>query len=154
MKERAKLGRSPPRRAPLQGKKIFEELLAGIGEDGFGVELDAFDFVATVTEGHDDAVVGLGGDRQLARQGFFFDDQGVVARGGEGIRQLAKNILTVVMDLARFAMEEFRSADDFASERGANGLVAKAHAEDRKFSGEALDQLDGNAGLPRGTRPG
>ena len=140
--------------AALEGEKVLEKLFAGISEDGFGVELHAFDFVAAVTEGHDDAVVGLGGDRQLARQGLFFDDQGMVARGGEGIGQLAKNVLAVVMDLARFAMEEFRSADDFASERGANGLVAKAHAEDRKFSGEALDQLDGNAGLPRGTRPG
>jgi len=105
------------------------------------VELDAFDFVAAVTEGHDDAVIGLGGDDEFARQGFFLDDQGMVARGSEGIRQLAEDILAVVMDLARFAMKEFRSADDFAAERSANGLMAEAHTENRKFSGEALDQL-------------
>jgi hypothetical protein len=49
--------------AKSESKKILEELFAGIGQDGFGVKLDAFDFVAAVTEAHDDAVVGLGGDR-------------------------------------------------------------------------------------------
>ena len=43
-------------------KEILEELLAGDGEDGFGVELDPFDFVAAMAEAHDDAVAGLGGD--------------------------------------------------------------------------------------------
>ena len=53
---------------PLQGEEIFQELLAGFGEDGFGVKLNAFDFVAAVTEAHDDAVIGLGSDGQLAGQ--------------------------------------------------------------------------------------
>jgi len=57
------------------------------------VELDAFDFVAAVTEGHDDAVVGLGGDHEFTRQGFFLDDQGMVARGGEGSGSLLKIFL-------------------------------------------------------------
>jgi len=139
--------------AALEGEKVLEKLFAGISEDGFGVELHAFDFVAAVTEGHDDAVVGLGGDRELARERFALNDQRMVARGGEGIRQLAENILAVVMDLARFAVEEFRGADDFAAERSANGLVAEAHTKDGKFSGEALDQLHGNARLLRRAWP-
>ena len=48
--------------AKSERQEILQELLAGFGEDGFGMELHAFDFVAAVTEGHDDAVVGLGGD--------------------------------------------------------------------------------------------
>jgi len=55
----------------LQGKKILEELLAGIGEDGFGVELDAFEFVAAVAEAHDDAVVGFSGDGEFAGRDFL-----------------------------------------------------------------------------------
>src|SRR5712664_492169 len=78
----------------------------------------------------------------------------MIARGGEGIRQAAENVLTVVMDLARFAMEEFRSADNFTAERSANGLMAEAHTENGKFSGEALDKLHGNAGLLRRARTG
>lgn len=46
-----------------QREEILQELHAGCGEDGFRVELDAFDFVAAVAETHDDAVVGLGGNR-------------------------------------------------------------------------------------------
>jgi hypothetical protein len=114
-------------------------LLAGIGEDGFGVELDAFDFVATMAEAHDDAVVSLGGDGEFAGQGFFLDDQGMVARCGEGIGKLAENIFVVVMNLARFAVEKFRSADDFSAERSANGLMAEANTEDGESAGEALD---------------
>src|SRR5713226_6952978 len=78
----------------------------------------------------------------------------MVARGGERIRQLAENVPAVMMDLARFAMEKFRGADDFAAEGGANGLMAEAHAKDGKFSGEALDQLHGNARLLRRARTG
>ena len=59
----------------LQRQEVLEELFAGIGEDGLGMELDALDSVAAVTKAHDDAVVGLRGDRQFARQGFFLDDQ-------------------------------------------------------------------------------
>ena len=45
-----------------KAEEILEELFAGCGEDGFRVELDAFDFVAAVAEAHDDAVAGFGGD--------------------------------------------------------------------------------------------
>src|SRR5260370_10014792 len=78
----------------------------------------------------------------------------MVARGGEGIGQLAENILAVVMDLASLAVKEFRSADYFSAERGADGLMAKAHAKDRKFSGQALHQLHGNARFLRSARTG
>ena len=67
---------------------------------------------------------------------------------------MAEYIFVVVMDLARFAVEEFRSADDFAAERSTNGLVAEAHTKDGKFSGETLDQLHGNACLLRRARTG
>jgi len=85
---------------------------------------------------------------------FFFDDQRMVARGGEGIGQLAENILVVVMDLAGFAVKKFWSADNLAAKRHANGLMTEADAEDGKFSGEALDQLDRNARLLRGAGAG
>ena len=108
-------------------QKILQELLAGIGEDGFGMELHAFDFVAAVAEAHDDAVVGFGGDGKLARQRFFFDDQGMVTRGREGIGKLAKNILAVMMNLAGFSVKKFRRANDFPAECGADGLMAQTH---------------------------
>src|SRR6266566_9689111 len=78
----------------------------------------------------------------------------MVARSGEGIGQLAENILAIVMDLARLAMKKFGGADDFPAERGANGLMAEAPTENREFSGEALDQFHGNARFLRRARAG
>ena len=92
------------------------------------MELHTFDFVAAVAESHDDAVVRFCADDQLARQGFSLDDKGMVARCGERIGQLAENVLVVVMNLAGFAMEKLRCADDFSAERGADGLVTEANA--------------------------
>jgi hypothetical protein len=103
------------------------------------MKLDAFNFVATVAQAHDNAVVGFGGDGEFARERFALYDERVVARGGEGIRQLAEYVFAVVMDLARFAVEKYWGAYDFAAKRGANGLMPEAYAQDRKFSGEALD---------------
>src|SRR5258708_22991383 len=118
------------------------------------MELDAFDFVAAVPEAHDDAVVGFGSNGEFARQRFSFDNEGVVARGGHRIGQFAENVLAVVMNLAGFAVEESWGAHDFSAKRGADGLVAKANAEYRKFSREAFDELDGNARFLRRARPG
>ena len=99
-----------------------------VGEDGFGVELDAFEFVAAVADAHDDAVVGFGGDGEFARKRFAFDDQRVIARGGEGLGEFAENIFAVVMDFAGLAVKEFWRANDFAAEGRADGLMAEADA--------------------------
>src|SRR5260370_30388448 len=73
----------------------------------------------------------------------------MVARGGEGVRQLAKNILAVVMDLTRFTVEKFRSANDLAAESGADGLMAEAHTEDGKFTGKPLDEFHADSSFQR-----
>ena len=118
------------------------------------MELDAFDFVAAVAEAHDDAVVGFSGNDEFAGQGFSLDDQGMVARGREGIRELAENIFVVVMDLARLAVKKFRGTDDFAAERGANGLVAETDPQNGELPSKTLDQFHGNTGFLGSTRTG
>src|SRR2546430_15381481 len=45
------------------------------------------------------------------------------------------------MDLAGLAVEEFWGANDFSAEGCANGLMAETNPENRKFSGQAFDQL-------------
>src|SRR6267142_6868829 len=123
----------------LQRQEVLQELLAGFGEDRFGMELDAFDFVAAVAEAHDDAVIGFGGDGEFARERFALDDERVIARCREGIGQPAENTLAVVLDLAGLAVKKFRGANDLAAKRNANGLMPKAYAEDWEFPREALD---------------
>ena len=106
----------------------MEELFARGREHRFGVELNAFDFVAAMTETHDDAVTGFGGDGQLTRERFALDDERVVTRGGERLGQFAEDIFTVVMDFTRLAVKKLWGANDFSAEGGADGLMAEADA--------------------------
>ena len=69
------------------------------------MELDAFDFVAAVAEAHDDAVVGFGGDGEFARQGFAFNDQRVISRGGKRVGERAEDAFRVVVDRAGLAVK-------------------------------------------------
>ena len=118
------------------------------------MELHAFEFVPAMAEAHDGAVIGLGGDGQLARQGFALDNEGMVARGRKGIGELAENVFAVVMDLAGLAVKDFRRANNFPSECRANGLMAEANAENRKFSRQSPNKVDADSGILRraGTR--
>ena len=124
-------------------QEVAEEGETCGGEDGFGVELDAFDGKLAVAEAHDDAVGGFGGDFEAARQRAAFDDERMIARGFEILREAAKNRFAVVMNFAGLTVHDFFRADDFATERVADGLMAEADAENGNFAGEVLD--DGHA---------
>ena len=52
-------------------------------------------------------------------------------------------------DRRSFAMHDLLGADDVATKRCADGLMSQAHAQNRHFAGEALDDVDGDAGLGR-----
>jgi len=91
------------------------------------VELDAFEFGAAVPDAHDDAVFGFGGDGELARHGFAFNDQRMIARCGERVGEFAEDAFGVVMDGAGFAVKEFGRANDFPAECRADGLMAETH---------------------------
>ena len=92
-----------------------------------------------MTEAHDDTVVGLCGDGGLAGERFALDDQGVITRGGEWLRDIPENVFSVMMDFARFAVKQFRSANDFAAEGGPDRLMAEADAKNRKSARESLN---------------
>ena len=77
-------------------QKILQHLLAVLGEDGFGVELDAVDGQFAVGEAHDFAFGGFGGDFEAGGEGFAFDDEGVVAGGFEGAGEAGEDILAGV----------------------------------------------------------
>src|SRR5581483_4606864 len=131
-----------------------EELLSGLGQHGFGVELNAFESVATVTKTHDDAVVSLRADGEFARKRFSLHDQRMVARGNEGILEAAEDGFAIVVDFAGLAVKELRRANDFAAESRSDRLVPQAHAQNWEFAGEALHQRDGDAGFLRRARAG
>jgi hypothetical protein len=118
------------------------------------VELHTLDFVAAVTEAHDDAVVSFGGDGELAGQGFSFNDERVVARGGQRVGKFEEDVSAVVMDLAGFAVKELGGANDFSAEGRANGLMTEANSKDGKFPCQALDELHRDTCILRGARAG
>src|SRR5271155_5656151 len=69
------LGMKLSRRCVLEIQKIFKHIETGSGEDGLGMKLHAFDAEFAVAQAHDDAVIGFGGNFEVARKGFAFDDE-------------------------------------------------------------------------------
>lgn len=64
--------------------------MAMLGQNGFGMELHAFDVVGFVAHAHDFVdgagfVLGPGGNFQTIGQAGLFDDQRMIAGGGERI---------------------------------------------------------------------
>src|SRR6185312_5464410 len=103
------------------------------------MELHAVDRQLAVSQAHDQAVVGLGGDLEATRKRGPLDDQRVITRGREAGRDVLENALAAVADLAEFAMHRDRPADDLAAEGLPDGLVAEADAEDGDLAGGSLD---------------
>ena len=88
------------------------------------MELHTLDQLFFVTQAHDGAVFQPSGDFKALRQGFFFDDQGMITGGKEGRGQATEHAFAVVMDMAHLAMHDFMAADNHAAKCLANGLMA------------------------------
>src|SRR6266403_1851403 len=76
----------------------------------------------------------------------------MVARGGEGVGELAENVLAVVVNLAGLAMKNLGRANDFASEGRADGLVSEAHTKNRQFPASCGVQGPGEITMRSGLR--
>jgi hypothetical protein len=132
----------------LQREEILKKLHPNVGEDRFGVELDAFDEEFAVAETHDDAI-GFRGDFELIRKSFFLDDERVIARGGEILRQILEDGLVVMVDAAGFAVHDFRRSNHAPSKRKADGLMAETHTENWNHTGEAANHVHADTGVLR-----
>ena len=116
--------------------------------DAFGMELNGGDGKGFVGEGHDEAIVTLGRDFKTGRQGGAFDNERVIARGGEGARDAGEHGMAGVGDAADLAMHGRGRAHNLAAKRLTDGLEAEAHAEQRHVSrgGRRGDKRDADAG--------
>src|ERR1700678_2437839 len=79
-------------------QKIFQQIEARGGQDGFGMKLHAFDAKFAMAQAHDDNVVRLGGNFQVARERLALDDERVVARCSEWFREIFENAAAIVFD--------------------------------------------------------
>src|SRR5260221_804888 len=69
-----------------------------LGQDAFGMELNAVDGMLGVTNAHDFALIGFGRDLQERREAIALDDEGMVARRQKRVGHAFKEALAVVLD--------------------------------------------------------
>src|SRR5947209_20603797 len=138
-------------RVPRGGKieKIFQDRVAVLGRDAFGMKLHAMYRQGLVRSAHHQPVAGLRGDGEFIRKGGAIDHQRMIARGFEGSVDAAEDALALMRDLGELAVHRYRCAHDLAAERLADGLQAEADAEHRDFFCCLFDELEANARLVR-----
>lgn len=138
----------------IQGQEIFQDVHAILSGDGLGMKLDAPDGQGLVAQAHDFAFGGLGGDFKTVGHAFFFDEEGVVAGGGESLRHVFEDIGALMLDGRGFAVHQSVSAHDLATEVLADGLAAETDAKDGSLTRKGSDHFHGDSRLGGGTGAG
>src|SRR5918997_75964 len=113
----------------LKLQEVLQEALAASREDAFRVELDPLDRQFLVPDAHDHTVLRPAGHHQALRHGLRLDDERVVARRLEALRQLFVHPFAVVKYLRGLAVDGLSRAHDFPPVRLPYRLVAEADAE-------------------------
>jgi hypothetical protein len=126
-------------------KKILQNGATVFGEDAFGMELDAPDGKGFVADTHDFAFVGGSGDFKAIGECVAFDDEGMIAGGGERIGHVFEQLLFVVLNRRGFAVHHAVIDDDVGAEGVADALVAEADAENGNFAAEMANDIVGEA---------
>jgi len=106
------------------------------------MKLNAFDRKNAVTETHDQAFRRCRGDLEAVGKCFPFDDERVVTRCPESVRQVGENSLSVVADLDRFSVYGFGGTDDATTEYLADRLMTEADAENRDAFREVFQHIE------------
>src|SRR6185503_651081 len=84
-------------------EEVAEEALALDGQDRLGMELHTLDEELAMADTHDLALVGPGGPHELGGHRRRIDDQRVIARGLERVRQSGEEAFPGVSDRRRLA---------------------------------------------------
>lgn len=105
------------------------------------MELDASDVVIAVSDGHDGAVIGAGGDREAIRKVDLVHQPGVVQAGRERSRQRREQVIREDRrDLPGQAVTDGCELDEAGAEGAGDCLMSEADSEQRLAPLEALDQ--------------
>ena len=126
--------------------------MAVFGQDGFRVELHAFNGQFLMTHAHDLAVVGPCGNFEAIGQRLALDGQRVITRYDEMLRQVGEYAFAVGFDRADLAVHDALRAHDAAAECFANRLMAEADAENRVFARELAQHVERDARVLRVAR--
>src|SRR5438132_13440824 len=78
----------------------------------------------------------------------------MIARRSQGTLQTMEDPISAVRHLRELAVHDPRRANDPATERLSDRLMAEANAEDRNLTGETLDERHADPSLRGRARPG
>jgi hypothetical protein len=132
-------------------EEVSQQVMSYFSEYGFGVYLDAFDYVVFVPYSHYLSFFGSGGDLKTGWQRLRFDNQGMITCCREGILYAFIDSFAIVIDERCLAVNRHRGSSYNAAIDVADALVPKADTEDGDFAAEIEYYVVGNAGLQRGT---
>src|SRR5690348_6167826 len=118
--------------------------MAGDGSDALGMELHAVQRPLAMGNAHDETVLCPGIDAQALGQAAAFDDQRMIARRLERVRQAGKDPAGVMMDCRELAVHRLGRANDLAAHRLADRLMTEADTEQRYIAG-ATHQFETDA---------
>src|SRR4051812_21487887 len=115
-------------------------------EDGFGVELNAFDGQLSMAHAHDLAVIRPGGHFEIRWTRLALDCERMVPSGFVRRRQAAENAGARVMDARHLAVHERLRVHHMPAECLPDRLVPETYAEDRHVACEFLDHGERDTG--------
>src|SRR5215469_7826559 len=144
------IGAAPSGRCvPCGGEieKIFQQQMALLGGDAFGVKLHAVHRQLSMRKPHHQAVLGFGSEMKIARHALALDHQGMIARRFERRVDAAKHAGAAMLDVRQLAVNRDRRAHDLAAERLADRLMPQTDAEDRNALARGRDERKADAGL-------
>src|SRR5215467_14584318 len=121
-------------------QEIGEHFVTLLGQDRLGMELHALHGELAVAHAHDLAILAFGGHLKALGKTGAFDDQRMIACGGQRVVEPGENAVSTMAYGRELAVHDASGAHDTPSECLADRLVAQANAEDRDLAREALDQ--------------
>src|SRR5438093_3807259 len=125
-------------------QEVTEKFFAGTGQNGFRMELHAFDAKGAVAKAHDLSLRGLSGDFQTGGERLAPDDQRMVARRFKRVGQIAKDRLLIMTDHRRLAMHQTFGANHLSAKCFSDALMTKTDTENRNGPRQTFDGVDGN----------
>ena len=122
--------------------KVFDNSPPAWCEHRLGVELDSVHIELLVAHGHNVAFLALGGNHKVGRKALVINHPRVIAPHNELLWQAAENVVVGNnVDGRLNAVENIAQVAQLAAEHLANGLVAKANAQNRLFVGVGSDNF-------------
>ncbi len=134
-------------------EKPVEQMVTVLAQHRLRMELEPHHRMPRVLDGHDLAVLRRSDHSQDSRESRPRNDQRVVPRRRERVRDPGEDSATVVPDERGLAVNRSRRAHDPSAVRCADALVPEAYPEDRRRGPVVADDVHGDTRLHRRTGP-